>query len=98
MTERFFVALDQTLQTGAIISKIALVLLQAAALMTLGYWAWQLADGSVAGTVFFTLLALFFTWPILAWGVPAVAMLLGMGCGALIQATAALIRRCRARV
>ncbi len=51
-------------------------------------WAWSLAAGSVLGFVLLFLLGALFVAPLVAWGLPAVAL----GVGLLTQGVATLIR------
>ncbi|AUH51264.1 hypothetical protein CXB49_10800 [Chromobacterium sp. ATCC 53434] len=41
------------------------------------WWAWSLAAGSVVGFVLLLLLAVLFIAPLVAWGLPMVALVLG---------------------
>lgn len=63
-----------------------------ACLVLLG-WAWSLAAGSLLGFVLLFLLGMVFVVPIVAWGMPAVALATGL----IAQGFVALIRWRRSR-
>ena len=64
-----------------------------AACVLLAGWAWSLAAGSVFGFVLLFLLGALFVAPLVAWGLPAVAL----GAGLLTQGLVALTRWRRSR-
>jgi len=45
--------------------------------IVIGVWAWTLS-GSIFGTVLLMLIALFFTWPILMYGLPIAVTIIGL--------------------
>ena len=65
----------------------------ATACVLLTGWAWSLAAGSVLGFVLLFLLGALFVAPLVAWGLPAVAL----GAGLLTQGVMTLIRWHRSR-
>lgn len=65
----------------------------AVACLMLAGWAWGLAAGSIFGFVLLFLLGMLFVAPIVAWGLPAVAMVAGL----VAQGMVALIRWRRSR-
>lgn len=84
---------NHTIDIGETIAKTIQLLGTSVALLVVGGWAWQLAEGNVVGFGLLMLLATLFIAPVIAWGLPPVAMLLGL----LAQGAAALIRRRRSR-
>lgn len=56
-------------------------------------WAWSLAAGSVLGFILLLLLGMLFVAPLVAWGLPTVALVIGL----LIQGVAAIIHWRRSR-
>lgn len=63
-----------------------------ACLMLVG-WAWTLAAGSILGFVLLFLLGALFVAPLVAWGLPAIALLAGL----LAQGVATFIHWRRSR-
>lgn len=56
-------------------------------------WAWSLAAGSILGFILLLLLGALFIGPLVAWGMPPVALAIGL----LIDGVAAIIRWHRSR-
>ena len=65
----------------------------AIACLLLAGWAWSLAAGSVAGFVLLFLVGALFLSPVVAWGLPAIALVAGL----LTQGVVTLIRWRRSR-
>ena len=65
----------------------------AVACLVLVGWAWSLAAGSILGFVLLFLLGALFVAPLVAWGLPAVALAAGL----IAQGFVALIRWRRSR-
>lgn len=65
----------------------------AVACLVLVGWAWSLAVGSILGFVLLFLLGALFVAPLVAWGLPAVALAAGL----IAQGFVALIRWRRSR-
>jgi len=65
----------------------------AIAFAVLVMWAWSLASGSIVGFVLLALFGTLFVGPIVAWGLPAIALVAGL----FAQGIAALIYRVRSR-
>ena len=78
---------------GQIVAVVVQTIGAATACLILGGWAWSLAAGSVLGFVLLFLLGALFVAPLVAWGLPAVAL----GAGLLTQGLVALTRWRRSR-
>ena len=78
---------------GQIVAVVVQTIGAAAACVLLTGWAWSLAAGSVLGFILLFLLGALFVAPLVAWGLPAVAL----GAGLLAQGVVALIRWRRSR-
>lgn len=78
---------------GQTVAALVQFLGAAAACALLAGWAWSLAAGSVLGFVLLFLLGALFVAPLVAWGLPAVALAAGL----LTQVVVALIHWRRSR-
>lgn len=87
-------ATPQTDDIGATIAAVVQFIGAAVACIGLGVWAWSLAAGSILGFVLLFLLGALFVAPMVAWGLPAVALAAGL----IAQGLATLIHWRRSRV
>ena len=78
---------------GQIVAVVVQTIGAAVACLILGGWAWSLAAGSVLGFVLLFLLGALFVAPLVAWGLPTVALAAGL----LTQGVVALIHWRRSR-
>lgn len=84
--------MDITENTAKTVAGAVQILGAAVACLTLVMWAWTVATGSLLGFVLLLLLGLLFVAPIIAWGLPAIALVIGL----IAQGVIVMIRRSRA--
>ncbi len=78
---------------GQIVAVVVQTIVAVVACLMLTGWAWSLAAGSVLGFVLLFLLGALFVAPLVAWGLPTVALAAGL----LTQGVVALIHWRRSR-
>lgn len=81
--------MNATEDTAKTVAAVVQFVGAAAACLVVGGWAWSLAAGSVLGFILVFLIGMLFVAPLVAWGLPAVALAIGF----LAQGMLALIRR-----
>ena len=86
-------ATPKTDDIGATIAAAVQFIGAAVACIGLVVWAWSLAAGSILGFVLLFLLGALFVAPLVAWGLPAVALAAGL----IAQGVVALIHWRRSR-
>lgn len=84
--------MDITENTAKTVAGAVQILGAAVACLTLVMWAWTVATGSLLGFVLLLLLGLLFVAPIIAWGLPAIALVIGL----IAQGVIVMIRCSRA--